>query len=850
MKVLNLPSVRVFGRVLLFLWLFLEAKATEEGKLRGASASKSLPFQHGTEAKGGDTFDSSSRNLETSTAEEEIRSSDEKFSVSSLDPSAFLEALNEVRPKFTKAAMDKVEDAMKETGALEIIQDFADMDWAGSLKPTLDAFKDEVEDVVEFIIDQVEKFGGPLLDTIAGPDQAVCGMSVVPPYRGGDLLEETQTKAGETAMQKMSERLGGVIQVPSVSPDTSRKLFAHIEAKKKEHQDFHRRMAYPDSATCEAIMDFSYNPSDEDVKAPSGEPSSKPTSALSVSSKPSTSPPKEECITISASLGLTGTVQLAKGFNVQFGFGMGLDLAIGFWGTVASGVGFGGSLGIGYKKASVDTYPAGKVHKENSATNVDCPKGLFCKGGSHALFTLQSNYDLFKDSPENSKWENYRCKAGSFCPTGSTAEDGKSPVAAGGCSANTSCKCSKDYYCPKGSKTEMGKPLTTSQTPSGFTCQDGASCVCKDSTGKYKGYYCPIGSSEPQKCKKGKYCDGQNDPKPCRAGYFCPEGSTSEQGQPIKPIEGNPNGFNCGTNAPCLCPEGYSCPENNDEPVSCQGDSHYCPKGSTTSEGKPVVGPVTANAQACDQDQPCPCPDHFQCTNGLPEPCEEGFICENGTKEPCPAGYYCEQGSTTTPTSKKKCPLNHFCDKPTKAKPEGSVNLCQDGFFCGETSTSNVGQPAFTVTTNVDGVTCVPPNECRCPENFFCNNKDNTGSSVLNLKKCPAKKRCPGGTADPLPCEPGTYCEEGKAPQECPVGHYCGLESDTPTKCSDSQHCPKGSHAPGNCPKGYTCSDSGQAKCPSGHYCPGGGQEKTACTEDGFFCPEGSTAPKGQPIEG
>jgi len=76
----------------------------------------------------------------------------------------------------------------------------------------------------------------------------------------------------------------------------------------------------------------------------------------------------------------------------------------------------------------------------------------------------------------------------------------------------------------------------------------------------FPGFYCPVGSSHPEPCEAGSYCDdtGRDAPSgPCAAGHLCPRGSLNPHAAP--------------------CPAGNYCPPGTPLPLPC-------PVGTITSE--------------------------------------------------------------------------------------------------------------------------------------------------------------------------------------------------------------------------------------------------------------------------
>lgn len=77
-------------------------------------------------------------------------------------------------------------------------------------------------------------------------------------------------------------------------------------------------------------------------------------------------------------------------------------------------------------------------------------------------------------------------------------------------------------------------------------------CFSDTFCGYFSGFYCPMGSSYPQPCEAGSYCNqtGRDAPAgPCAAGYHCPKGSLNPHATP--------------------CPAGHYCPAGTPLPLPC-----------------------------------------------------------------------------------------------------------------------------------------------------------------------------------------------------------------------------------------------------------------------------------------
>ena len=220
------------------------------------------------------------------------------------------------------------------------------------------------------------------------------------------------------------------------------------------------------------------------------------------------------------------------------------------------------------------------------------------------------------------------------------------------------------------------------------------------------------------------------------------------------------------------------------------------------------------------------------------------------TGQPCPAGNYCPQGIAAP----KPCPLGSYSSS-SGLRAKGECQPCPGGFYC-----------------NGTGLTA-PSGECE--PRYYCESNATTATPEdggLTGDPCIVGHYCPGNTADPIPCDfgtfmnithasqcwpctPGYYCTNGHSPQACPSGYYCpegtGLvwqpcprgtySSDTMLSnetqclpCTIGSYC--GSYnlttPEGPCDAGYYCLEGSDTAtpdtgytgtagpCPEGHYCP------------------------------
>ncbi|XP_069546971.1 multiple epidermal growth factor-like domains protein 10 [Brachyistius frenatus] len=123
---------------------------------------------------------------------------------------------------------------------------------------------------------------------------------------------------------------------------------------------------------------------------------------------------------------------------------------------------------------------------------------------------------------------------------------------------------------------------------------------------------------------------------------------------------------------------------------------------------------------------------------------------------------------------------------------------------------------------------------------------------------CPRGFYCPLGSAYPLTCEAGSYCNQTglDAPAGlCAAGYDCPSGSSDPhaNPCPPGYYCPLGTPLPQPCPLGTIKRSLGGSTveacqpCPPGHYCHQSGISVPSgpCAE-GFYCPEGQSSERPQ----
>ena len=91
-----------------------------------------------------------------------------------------------------------------------------------------------------------------------------------------------------------------------------------------------------------------------------------------------------------------------------------------------------------------------------------------------------------------------------------------------------------------------------------------------------------------------------------------------------------------------------------------------------------------------------------------------------------------------------------------------------------------------------------------CLAGYYCPSTDDIGDPRPSTHRCPTGFYCLDDTADPIPCQPGTYqpSEQETTCLECPAGHYCPQNTTIPIDCPIYSFCPNGSAEPTLCLNG------------------------------------------------
>ena len=122
----------------------------------------------------------------------------------------------------------------------------------------------------------------------------------------------------------------------------------------------------------------------------------------------------------------------------------------------------------------------------------------------------------------------------------------------------------------------------------------------------------------------------------------------------------------------------------------------------------------------------------------------------------------------------------------------------------------------------------------QCSAGYFCKESAIIGTpetdplSQGRYGPCPAGHYCPAGTADPIPCPPGTFSPSEKLQAkgsctQCTAGKYCPFAGQTAATldCDAGYFCPAGEKVPRN-------EDNA---CAAGFYCPSGASIQLECPD-------------------
>lgn len=140
-----------------------------------------------------------------------------------------------------------------------------------------------------------------------------------------------------------------------------------------------------------------------------------------------------------------------------------------------------------------------------------------------------------------------------------------------------------------------------------------------------------------------------------------------------------------------------------------------------------------------------------------------------------------------------------------------------------------------------------------CSARYFCSQNASVAAPTDGITgdKCPVGFYCPLGSAQPIPCPPGTYTDTtlNDVCSVCPAGHYC-ITGSNPAPCPAGYYCTEGTgHVWQPCPVGTYSSVTGLSnetecrQCPGGYYCSQtNSTAPTGPCEAGYYCRYGSDA--------
>jgi hypothetical protein len=153
----------------------------------------------------------------------------------------------------------------------------------------------------------------------------------------------------------------------------------------------------------------------------------------------------------------------------------------------------------------------------------------------------------------------------------------------------------------------------------------------------------------------------------------------------------------------------------------------------------------------------------------------------------CQPGYFCPWGISGW----SACPAGDWCP------PVGYMNdnRAQD----------NKCPPG---TYNPDTLKVYLADCLQCDGGYYCPKSGMAAVGPL----CPKGSYCPFGSIAPIKCRPGTFIDfEGGIFEndcmDCPIGSYCPEGAKAPIVCNPGQMCQGGTAIPVLCPGGYFCNN-------------------------------------------
>ena len=450
--------------------------------------------------------------------------------------------------------------------------------------------------------------------------------------------------------------------------------------------------------------------------------------------------------------------------------------------------------------------PPGTYAQRGAALPVPCPNGTFSPNAGSTNLTGCEN-----------------CTSGSYCSC------------LGGCAQPTG-PCLGGYYC-----------LTGSTSPTQHLCP--------------RGYQCPLNSSLPALCAAGRYANvvGTATCRLCPAGFVCEEGTTDPVVVP--PGYYAPNGTKSLYQAPC--PEGtYLSTSGNDELADCQD----APPGTY------ALGVGNVDVEHCDAGYFCA----NRSTSPTPTEPNEGGSCGPGDSCPrgsssraaCPGGSYCVDGTGVTGLIRAGyyARRHSYTPTPDNLRDDSGVLIGDEapaGYYAPEGSARPIPCPAGRFSISIGNTNLSDCEFCLggyiCPSNATAELEtlSPAGSyapsgTVDDPLPCPEGSYCPEGSAEPIPCDSGTYQNRtGQSScRQCPASYFCLQETIDPFICPKGFYCPAGTTFPTqfHCGRGTFSNRTGLSSqsdcqlCRPGTYCETTGlAEPTGLCDAGFHCFQGST---------
>ncbi|KAM9299008.1 uncharacterized protein PAF06_016002 [Gastrophryne carolinensis] len=419
-----------------------------------------------------------------------------------------------------------------------------------------------------------------------------------------------------------------------------------------------------------------------------------------------------------------------------------------------------------------------------------CPPGQYCRAGK-----LQG-----------------LCAAGHFCLSGSSEYtphvqniSRSSPTE---CHWGQMCAgiCPPGHYCQEGTVMPIPCPENTLRTSSGARSRD-------ECTPCPPGSWCKEGSSSPVPCPAGHYCSGKSqsngtnleligpqecpvhtyrthpgaekaeDCQPCPPGHYCKMPGVIMYEEYLCP----PGHWCLGISDPLSCPAGtFRTEPGAASPEDCQPcpEGHYCPDPAATMEAN-IMG--------------IPCRPGYECPSGSVREsvCRAGAYCPPRTGIPplCPGGFVCPEGSSSYNTSTQLCTFPYYC-------PPGSAQVTSCSGGSRAVHVTSLRDSAETSCRKCDAGTyrsgSATDASCRpCPAGYSCP----PGADSYLSHPCLVGHYCPSNAIMPVPCPPGTYCNntQGREITDChlcPSGTYNHLSAQVSCfVCGSSSHSKSGARS-------------------------------------------------------